>query len=142
MKPAVYDTRGPRVGRKRAPRDAGEKALIALEVFTGCTALAGGMLLLARPDGALLAIALLAIAPSALAALRQHRPFPDFFLPGLALAEVVGGGMLGAALLLVRRRPYALEVAMGAGVALVVFELIEYWAIGFMQAEILGALTV
>lgn len=60
------------------------------------------------------------------AALARNSPFPDFWLPGLALAGIVGGGMLGAATLLWRRRPYAREVGMATGAALVVFELIEF----------------
>jgi len=55
-----------------------EKLLIALEAFTGLTAIAGGVLLMVRPDGSLLQM-----APSALAALARNSPFSDFFIPGL-----------------------------------------------------------
>ena len=121
---------GGREPRGEERRSVDETLLIALETFTGLTALAGGVLLMARPDGTLLAM-----APSALAALARTSPFPDFFLPGLALAGMVGGGMLGAATLLIRRKPYALEVAMAAGAALVTFELVECAAIGFMPLQ-------
>lgn len=109
---------------------ANEKILVALETFTGLTAMAGGILLMARPDGSLLQM-----APAALASLARNSPFPDFFLPGMALAGVVGGGMLGASTLLMRRRCYADEVAMAAGAALVLFEIIECAAIGFMPLQ-------
>lgn len=117
-----------------SPRDAGEKILIALELFTGLTALAGGVLLMARPDGSLLQV-----TSSALAALARNSPFPDFLLPGLALAVIVGGGMLGAAALLFERRPYALETAMAAGGALVIFEIFEFATIGFMPLQVFEA---
>lgn len=122
----------PRMTDTGERRGAGETTLIALEAFTGLTALAGGVLLMARPDGSLLRM-----APSALAALARHSPFPDFFVPGLVLAGVVGGGMLGSAMLLLRHRRYADEVAMAAGAALVIFEIVEDGAIGFMLLQAL-----
>lgn len=109
---------------------ANEKALVALETFTGLTAVGGGLLLMIRPDGSLLQM-----APSALAALARQTPFTDFFLPGLALAGVVGGGMLGAAALLAHRQRYADELAMAAGAALILFEIVEFGAIGFMPLQ-------
>lgn len=122
--------------RKHSPlggprHDADEKALIELAAFTGLTGVVGGAMLMARPDGSLLQV-----APSALAALARHSPFSDFFIPGLLLAGVVGGGMLGAATLLVQRRPYALEAAMAAGGVLVIFEIAEFGAIGFMPLQV------
>jgi hypothetical protein len=108
----------------------GEKILIALEAFTGLTAVAGGVLLMVRPSGSLLWI-----APSALSALAHHSPFPDFFIPGLLLAVIVGGGMLGAATLLSQRRAYALELAMATGAALMIFEIVEFAASGFMPLQ-------
>jgi hypothetical protein len=133
MKPGVV---GQHISLSRALRDAGEKALIALEAFTGLTALAGGVLLMARPDGSLLQV-----APTALAALGRNSPFADFLVPGLALAAIVGGGMLAAATLLMKRRPLALEAAMAAGGALVVFEIVEFAAIGFMPLQAVEAIV-
>jgi hypothetical protein len=63
-------------------------------------------------------------------------PFADYFIPG-ALLAVVGGGMLGAALLLWRRRPYALTVAMAGGAALIIFEIVEFSIIGFNPLQLL-----
>lgn len=111
-------------------RGVSESILIALDAFTGLTAAAGGVLLMVRPDGSLLQM-----APSALAMLTQNSPFSDFLIPGMLLAGIVGGGMLSAATLLVKRRPYALETAMAAGAALVLFELTEWAAIGFMPLQ-------
>jgi uncharacterized membrane protein (UPF0136 family) len=138
MKASAIRNRKP-VGR--AQRDSSEKVLIALEVFTGLTGVAGGVLLMARPDGSLLQI-----PPATLSALARTSPFPDFFVPGLFLAGIVGGGMLGAAWLLSRRRPYALEAAIVAGTALIIFEVVEFAAIGFMPLQalevVVGAVTL
>lgn len=117
-------------------RGGDEKILIALEAFTGLTALAGGVLLMARPDGSLMQM-----APAAFAALAQNSPFPDFFIPGLALAGIVGGGMLGAATSLWQRRPYAYEVAMAAGAALLAFEIVEFAAVGFNRLQAFEAIV-
>ena len=127
MKPSLLGSRMPD-GAARC--GVGEKILIALEVFTGLTAVAGGVLLMVRPDGSLLWI-----APSALSALAHNSPLPDFFIPGLLLAVIVGGGMLSAATLLEQRRPYALELAMATGAALMIFEIVEFAAIGFMPLQ-------
>ena len=133
MKATVLGDRTPDRGARRG---ASEKILIALETFIGLAAVGGGASLMARPDGSLLRM-----SPSALSALRRNSPFPGFFLPGLALTVLVGGGMLSAALLLVQGRPYALEVAMVAGGALVIFEIVQLSAIGFNpQQPIYGGL--
>jgi hypothetical protein len=117
-----------------ARRGVGEKVLIVLETFTGLTGGAGGALLMARPDGSLLQM-----APAALSMLARTSPFQDFFVPGLLLAGIVGGGMLGAAALLFRQRPHALEAAIVAGAALIIFEVVEYAVIGFMPLQALEA---
>jgi hypothetical protein len=125
--------RGPEDGARRG---IGEKLLLALETFTGLTAVAGGVMLLARPDGSLMQM-----APSALAALAHNTPFSDFLMPGLALAVIVGGGMLGTATLLWQHRPYALELGIASGVALVLFEIVELSAIGFMPLQAFEAIV-
>ncbi len=110
--------------------------LIAVEVFTGLGALAGGVSLMVCPDGAVLHMPTTYLAGS---------PFADYFVPGLLLALVVGGGMLGAALVLLQRPTYASETAIVSGGALVIFEIVEYSIIGFnaMQAlfGLLGAIV-
>lgn len=119
-----------------AGRAAGEKVLIALAAFTGVTGLAGGILLMIRPNGTLLQM-----TPAALAALSRNSPFPDFLVPGLLLALVVGCGMLASAALVLLRKHFACEAAVLAGAALVVFEVVELGAIGFMPLQLFEALV-
>jgi len=125
----VVTKRMPVRGTRRA---VGEKVLIALEMFTGLTGVVGGVLLMARPNGSLLQM-----PPATLSTLARASPFPDFFVPGLVLAGIVGGGMVGAATLLVQHRPYALELAIAASAALMIFEIVEFAAIGFMPLQAL-----
>ena len=117
-------------------RSASVKALFTLEAFTGLTGMVGGVLLTARPDGSLLQM-----PSSTLSALARHSPFPYFFVPGLLLAVIVGGGMLTAAVLHFQRRRYANEVAVAAGGSLVIFEIVEYSAIGFMPLQAFEAIV-
>jgi hypothetical protein len=109
-------------------RRTSEKILIAIEIFNGLSALAGGMALTARPNGAILHMPTSYLAGS---------PFSDYFIPGVLLTVFVGGGMLGAALLLVWHRTYAVESAMITGVALVIFEIVEFSIIGFNPMQVL-----
>jgi hypothetical protein len=111
-----------------SPRRASEKVLIAIEIFNGLSALAGGVVLMARPDGAILSMPTSYLAGS---------PFPDYLIPGMLLTVFVGGGMLAAAVLLYRRRPYAPESAMITGAALVIFEIVEFSIIGFNPMQVL-----
>ena len=60
----------------------GDRVRLDLEYFTSSTAIVGGLLLVSRPDGALLQA-----KPSALAT----SPFDDWRVPGLLLAALVGG---------------------------------------------------
>lgn len=63
-----------RVVRRATP---GDRVLVALEYFTGVTALVGGVMLVARPDGSLLQAKVSALGGS---------PFSDWRLPGVLLA--------------------------------------------------------
>src|SRR4051794_41614559 len=75
-----------RVNRLRgAPHQKAPRFLVGLELTTGATGLVGGLLLAMRPDGSLLNADLRVLADS---------PFPDWRLPGLLLACLVGGGFL------------------------------------------------
>lgn len=116
-------------------RTADIKALIGLAAFTGLTAAPCGVALMARPDGALLQV-----APSALEELRRNSPFPDFLIPGAALTTV-GGAMLAAAVLVTQDRPAARAAALIAGGALVIFEVVEYLAIGYMPLQLFESLV-
>ncbi len=105
--------------------------LMAVEVVNGLGALAGGVSLMVRPDGAIMHMPTTYLAGS---------PFADYFVPGLLLALVVGVGMLGAALLLLLRRPYATEAAIITGGALVIFEIVEFSIIGFNALQVVFGL--
>lgn len=54
--------------------------------------------------------------------------FPDYTMPALGLGVIVGGGSLLALLLLLLRSRYARLCALGAGLAVMVFEIIEVTA--------------
>ncbi|HVC79852.1 MAG TPA: hypothetical protein VNL35_05035 [Chloroflexota bacterium] len=103
------------------------KALIAVEAFVGLSAFAGGVALMLGPKGSILPLS---------TSLLDGTPFADYFIPGALLALVIGGGMLGAALLLWRRRPSALTVAMASGAALMIFEIVEFSIIGFNPLQV------
>lgn len=51
--------------------------------------------------------------------------FPDYTIPALALGLLVGGSALLGLTLLLFRSPYAAAVAITAGVAVMVFEIVE-----------------
>lgn len=91
--------------------------LIFLDFFLALTAFAGGIGLLFglnTPPVEMLA----------------GSPFRDYTIPGLALMVLVGGGALIAGILTLRRRPYAPLVSAAAGLMIVVFEIVEVFAIG------------
>jgi hypothetical protein len=113
-----------RVGRLRL--------LIGLELGTAATAVVGGVLLAARPDGSLLHADLAALAGS---------PFSDWRLPGLLLATLVGGGFAAAGTWEWRRGRHAPELSLVAGLGLVCFELAELAWLGFQPLEAVFALV-
>ena len=63
------------------------RALVVLELAAGVVAVAGGALLVAAPDGSLLALD---------AAMLGGSPFGDWRLPGILVADLLGGGLLAA----------------------------------------------
>jgi len=62
---------------------------VLLELAAGVAAIVGGALLVAAPDGSLLQLD---------AALLGGGPFADWRLPGILLADLVGGGLLAVGL--------------------------------------------
>ena len=108
------------------------RALVALELVTGVTGLAGGVLLAAAPDGSLLR------ADSATLA---GTPFTDWRVPGVLLAGLVGGGFLLAGWWQWRGHWHARELSMAAGAGLVCFEAAELAWLGFQPLEAVFALV-
>lgn len=108
------------------------RALVTLELVTGAAALAGGALLAAVPDGALLRADPAVLAGS---------PFADWRVPGLLLAGLVGGGFLLAGWWQWRGRRPAPELSMAAGAGLVCFEAAELAWLGFQPLEAVFALV-
>jgi hypothetical protein len=119
------DKRSARPGRSaRSGRPS--RVLVGLELFTGATAVTGGLLLAIAPDGSLLAL-----DPAAL----HGSPFADYRLPGVLLGTLVGGGYLltGSWQWRAGRGIRALSVC--AGVGLVLFEAAELLWLGFQPLE-------
>ena len=83
--------------------------LVALNVFLAITAIIGGVWVIPQLPREWL----------------TGTPFTSFLIPALALALVVGGGALAAAIGLVLGRGWALLVSMMVGVAIGIFEIVE-----------------
>jgi hypothetical protein len=114
--------RAPRRVMSRRPR----RVLVGLELFTGATALVGGVLLAIAPDGSLLA---------ADPAVLIGSPFADYRWPGVLLATLVGGGYLLTGFWQARSGVGARALSVFAGVGLVVFEASERLWLGFQPLE-------
>lgn len=97
--------------------------LAALCLATAITAIAGGGMLVASPDGALLHMQSSVLA---------HTPFSTFLVPGLVLLALVGMTNAIAGLLVLRDTPRANLAAFGAGAAL----------LGWIVTEVLMLRTV
>src|SRR4051812_22593129 len=106
----------------RRPR----RILVGLELFTGATALVGGLLLAIAPDGSLLDA-----DPAAL----TGSPFADYRWPGILLATLVGGGYLLTAYWQARSGSGARALSVFAGVGLIAFEASELLWLGFQPLE-------
>jgi len=111
----------------RRPR----RILAGLELATGATALAGGLLLAIAPDGSLLDADPAALAGS---------PFADYRWPGILLAGLVGGGYLLTGVWQARSGAGARALSLVAGLGLIAFEAAELLWLGFQPLE--GVLAV
>lgn len=95
--------------------------LIALHGFLATTAFAAGRALAIRPDGSALGFD---------QAWLESSPFPDYRVPGLFLAIVLGGTNAASTLCLTARRPFAAELSFGTGLLLLVWLGIQTAIIG------------
>jgi peptidoglycan/LPS O-acetylase OafA/YrhL len=92
-------------------------ALAILDIFLGVTAIGGGV-------GLLLGLN----APPV--EMLAGSPFKDYVIPGLALLVLVGGSGMVAGILTLRRHPLAPLASGAVGLMIIVFEIVEVFAIG------------
>jgi len=90
--------------------------LFILLLFNGLTAVVAGAMLSYSPDGSLLEMPL---------AWLDHSPFRSYRIPGLILFTVIGLGSLVAATVVWQRRPHTGRFAQVAGMALVVWIVVQ-----------------
>jgi hypothetical protein len=96
--------------------------LIGLHAVLGVAAVGAGQAFVRNPSGAALGMT---------ADWLDGSPFPDFRLPGLFLAVVIGGANLLTAVLLWRRYPVSPLASLGTGGLLVTWVAIQTAVIGF-----------
>jgi hypothetical protein len=97
-------------------RPAAVWALLALLVVQGLGGLGGGISLMAGPHGEIMHMPVSYL---------QGSPFPDYLIPGLLLALVLGVLPLVAFVGLLRRRTWAWFAAFTVGCGLIIFEIVE-----------------
>jgi hypothetical protein len=98
------------------------KAALSLEVFLGVGALGGGGALMLGSRGQIIPLPLSAL---------QGSPFETYFAPGLILFCALGLGPLAAARLVWLRHPLAPVAAVGVGVALLIWMVVEIAVVGY-----------
>ncbi len=97
-------------------------ALLVLLVLQGIGGTFGGLMLTTDPTGESLQV-----PPGML----DGSPFPDYFIPGLILLILLGILPFVTAAGLLARQAWAWFGAFAIGCALVIFELVEIWAVGY-----------
>lgn len=95
--------------------------LLELCFFAGVTALVGGIVLVWSPDGAVMHMPL---------SLLSRSPFPDFLVPGLFLASIVGVSNLIAGALVAREHPLANHTAFLSGASLTLWIVVQVHYLG------------
>jgi hypothetical protein len=93
---------------ERRPLGVAGKVAVAMLVWLGVGALAGGIALVMRPDGSVMQFDTAILAGS---------PFSDFLIPGLILGGLFGVGSLVVASMGLRHHPLAPFLAFGIGCA-------------------------
>ncbi|HTJ43953.1 MAG TPA: flavodoxin domain-containing protein [Kofleriaceae bacterium] len=120
----------------RAPRTivhAPRWPLAALCLFVGVTAIGGGAMLIAAPDGSLLRAPLSVLA---------HSPFTSFLIPGLLLLVVIGFGNAIAAASVAGDTPHADHLAFAGGTALLVWTVVEMALLRSLEPIQLGYVAI
>jgi hypothetical protein len=92
------------------------KVAIGFLAWLGLGALAGGMALVAKPDGSVMGISTSLLAGS---------PFPDFLVPGLVLGGVFGLGSLATAFAGLRHAVLAPMVAFAIGCGQMIWIVVQ-----------------
>ncbi len=106
---------------------------IGLELFLGVGAIGGGAALVLGPRGEIIPLPVSALAGT---------PFGTYLVPGLILFTVLGVGPLGAAALAWRRHPIAPWLALGVGLALLIWIAAQIAFIGYSADPPLQAFYV
>ena len=107
-------------------RDGREHILLGVLLFTGLAAIVGGALLAIKPDGSLLQADVSAL---------KGTPFPDWRVPGILLALLVGAGGVGAGAWVINRGWRSRELVLLYAIGLLAFETVEFFTIGFQPLE-------
>lgn len=88
------------------------KVLLTLLAFNALSALFGGGMFIARPDGSLFGMPLSMLADS---------PFHDFLIPGLILFTILGLGSCAGWILVLRRSPLSVRWVQVVGLGTVIW---------------------
>ena len=115
MASAAYSRR-PAADIPRPELRAAGKTAIALLIFLGVGALAGGVALVVQPDGSVMQFDVEILGGS---------PFTDFLVPGLVLGGLFGVGSLVVAAMGLRRSRLAPFLAFAIGCAQMIWIVIE-----------------
>ena len=109
----------PRTAKEPTPRPplgiAG-KVAVGLLIWLGIGALAGGLSLVAAPDGSVMGFE---------TSILEGSPFSDFLIPGLILGGVFGVGSIVVAAMGIRRHPLAPFLAFGIGSAQMIWIVVQ-----------------
>ncbi|MGZ6267470.1 MAG: hypothetical protein ACXWM8_01680 [Candidatus Limnocylindrales bacterium] len=100
----------------RPAMDRAGKTAVGLLILLGAGALAGGVSLVAKPDGSVMQLPVRLLAGS---------PFPDFFVPGLILGGLFGVGSFAVAVIGLRRWRVAPFLAFAIGCGQMIWIVVE-----------------
>ena len=92
------------------------KTVVSLLILLGIGALAGGVALVAKPDGSVMQMPVRLLAGS---------PFPDFFVPGLILGGLFGVGSVVVTVIGLRRWRIAPFLAFAIGCGQMIWIVVE-----------------